>query len=114
MKVLLDESVPVQVRGALEHHEVSTVSGLGWKGRENGELLHAAQAAGFDIFVIADKNLRYQQNLQGRRIAIVELWTNHQPTRKRISLRLRQQWTACRTATTTSSANPKQPCGSYA
>lgn len=80
MKVLLDDSVPVQVRGALAHHEVSTVSGLGWKGWENGELLHAAQAAGFDIVVIADKNLRYQQNLQGRRIAIVELWTNHRPT----------------------------------
>jgi hypothetical protein len=40
----------------------------------------AAENASFDILVVADKNLRYQQNLATRRIAIVELWTNHRPT----------------------------------
>ncbi len=83
MRVLLDESVPVQVRRALTNHEVKTVAGLGWKGRQNGELLEAAEAAGFDVFVIADKNLRYQQDLSARRIALVELWTNHRPTLER-------------------------------
>ena len=83
MKVLLDESVPVQVRGALAAHAVDTVSGLGWKGRENGELLGAAEQAGFDVLVVSDKNLRHQQNLAGRRIAVVELWTNHRPTLER-------------------------------
>jgi hypothetical protein len=80
VKILLDESVPVQIRSALPGHEVTTVSELGWKGRENGELLDGAERAGFDLLLLADKNLRYQQNLAGRRIALAELWTNHRPT----------------------------------
>jgi hypothetical protein len=80
VKVLLDESVPVQVKGALAAHQVATVSRLGWKGRDNGDLLDAAEQAAFEVFVLADKNLRYQQNLASRRTAIVELWTNHRPT----------------------------------
>ena len=83
MKVLLDECVPVQVRAALVGHDVATIDRLGWKGRENGDLLNAAEKAGFEVLVIADKNLRYQQNLAGRSIAIVELWTNHRPTLER-------------------------------
>jgi predicted nuclease of predicted toxin-antitoxin system len=83
MKILLDESVPVQVARALANHHVETVASLNWKGRENGDLLAGAEAAGFDVMVIADKNLRYQQNLSGRRIALVELWTNHRPTLER-------------------------------
>jgi hypothetical protein len=80
MRVLLDECVPVQVAAALSAHRVSTVTGLRWKGLENGELLRSAEAAGFDVLVIADKNLRYQQNLKDRHSAIVEPWTNHRPT----------------------------------
>ena len=83
MKILLDECVPVQVRHALTGHEVSTVQAQGWKGIQNGELLAAAEAAGFALFILADKNLRYQQNLAGRRMAILELWTNHRPTLER-------------------------------
>jgi hypothetical protein len=56
---------------------------LGWKGRENAELLDAAKAAGFEVLVIADRNLRFQQNLSGPRTAIVELWTNCRPTLER-------------------------------
>ena len=83
MKILLDECVPVQVRNALAGHQVATVSGLGWKGRENGDLLAVAEQAGFDVLVIADKNLRHQQSLHNRKIALVELWTNHRPTLER-------------------------------
>ncbi len=83
MRVLLDECVPVQVARALPGHAVESITGLGWTGVANGELLARAEAAGFEVFVVADKNLRYQQNLQGRRIAIVELWTNHRPTLER-------------------------------
>jgi hypothetical protein len=83
LKILLDESVPMQVRGALGVHDVQTVSGPGWKGLENGELLAAAEQAGFEVLTIADKNLRYQQDLYGRKIALVELWTNHRPTLER-------------------------------
>ena len=80
MKVLLDECVPVQVRHALLGHDVTSVPKLGWGSISNGDLLDAAERTGFDLFIIADKNLRYQQNLTGRRIAILELWTNHRPT----------------------------------
>jgi len=80
VKVLLDECVPIQVRGALYGHEVATVQQMGWGGISNGVLLAAAEDAGFDLFILADKNLRYQQNLTDRRLAILELWTNHRPT----------------------------------
>ena len=80
MRVLLDECVPVQIRHALEGHEVTTVQQMGWSGIGNGELLVLAEQAGFGLFIVADKNFRYQQNLAGRRLAILELWTNHRPT----------------------------------
>ena len=80
MRILLDESVPVQVRNALSGHKVATAVEMGRKGISNGELLECAEADGFDLLVIADKNFQYQQNLEGRLIAILELWTNHRPT----------------------------------
>jgi hypothetical protein len=48
---------------------------MGWKSIKNGELLQLAEAR-FDLFLTSDQNLRYQQNLAGRRIAIIELSTN--------------------------------------
>lgn len=80
MRILLDECVPFQVRDALSGHDVVTVQKMGWGGISNGDLLTKAEQGGFQVFLIADKNLRYQQNLVGRRIAILELWTNHRPT----------------------------------
>jgi|SRR5665213_1301984 len=80
MKILLDECVPLQVCHALVDHEVTTAQRMGWSGISNGDLLDAAEREGFQVFVLADKNLRYQQNLSNRRIAILELWTNHRPT----------------------------------
>jgi hypothetical protein len=80
MKILLDECGPVQVRNALVGHDVSTAQKTGWSGVSNGELLQRAEQAGFQLFIVADKNLRYQQNLKDRKLAILELWTNHRPT----------------------------------
>src|SRR4051812_29487702 len=80
MRVLLDVCTPVQVRRAVSGHEVRTTVKMGWGELENGDLLQVAEAAGFDLIIICDKNLRYQQNLTRRRIAILELWTNHRPT----------------------------------
>ena len=79
MKVLLDVCTPVQVGLALPNHDVRTAQKMGWGDWENGALLSIAEAQGFEIFIICDKNLRYQQNLAGRRVAIPELWTNHRP-----------------------------------
>ena len=53
---------------------------MGWGELENGDLLREAEAAGFDLLIICDKNLRHQQNLARTRLAILELWTNHRPT----------------------------------
>ena len=80
MRILLDESVPVQVRNALSGHDVSTVMDMKWRGISNGELLDRAERARFSLFIVADKNFQCQQNLRERRIAILELWTNHRPT----------------------------------
>jgi hypothetical protein len=80
MRILLDECVPVQVRNALVGHDVSTAQKMGWGGISNGELIKRAERDGFHLFIVADKNLRYQQNLKDRILAILELWTNHRPT----------------------------------
>ena len=62
----------------LSGHELSTVQSLGWRGILNGELLRLAEES-FDVFVLADKNMRYQQDIDGRHIAIIELPTNRWP-----------------------------------
>jgi len=80
VKILLDVCTPVQVLRALPGHSVFTAVELGWGDLSNGDLLREAEAAAFELLIICDKNLRYQQNLAGRRLAILELWTNHRPT----------------------------------
>jgi predicted nuclease of predicted toxin-antitoxin system len=75
MKILLDECVPWPMRNLLTNHECSNPFRCGWNGVTNGELLKLAENE-FELFITADQNLRYQQNLAGRRIAILELSTN--------------------------------------
>jgi hypothetical protein len=72
--------MPVGLRAALAPHDVVTAFALGWNSLSNGELLAAAEAAEFDAMITADSNIRYQQNLTGRRIALIVLSTNHWPT----------------------------------
>ena len=62
----------------LPGHEVTSVQSEGWSGISNGELISRMKGH-FDIFITADHNLRYQQNLRNRRIAILELPTNRWP-----------------------------------
>jgi len=76
MKILFDVNIPHPLRREFPGHEVVTAQFKGWAELENGELVSAAEKDGFDIFVTADKNLRYQQNLSGRQIAILVLPTN--------------------------------------
>ena len=75
MKILLDECVPWPLHKLLSGHSCSTVQSQGWGGIKNGELLQHAEGE-FDLFITSDQNIRYQQNLTGRRIAILELSTN--------------------------------------
>ena len=73
MRILFDHSTPAPLRHALTTHVIVEAVERGWEMLENGALLDAAEAEGFEIFVTADKNIRYQQNLAGRRLAIVVL-----------------------------------------
>ena len=62
MRILLDENVPVDLAGLLGHHDIETVSGLGWSGVTNGELLRRMQGR-FEALVTMDRRLPHQQNL---------------------------------------------------
>lgn len=73
MLVLFDHSTPAPLRYALKAHTVVEAVERGWEGLANGALLQEAEAAGFEVFITADKNIRYQQNLTRRRIAILVL-----------------------------------------
>lgn len=74
MLVLFDNGTPrTLARYLIDHHAVTEARARGWEQLENGELLTVAEAAGFEVFVTTDKNLSYQQNLTGRKIAIVVL-----------------------------------------
>lgn len=75
MKILLDECVPWTLRTLLPECECKTAKYCGWGCFTNGELLRLAESE-FDLFITADRNLRYQQNLKGRKLAILELSTN--------------------------------------
>jgi hypothetical protein len=73
MRVLFDNGTPRGVAPALRRHSVDEARWQGWDRLRNGELLDAAEAAGFEVLVTTDRNIRYQQNLSGRKLAIVVL-----------------------------------------
>ena len=78
MTILLDESVPRLVKTHLSEFPIKTVQEMGWSGIKNGDLLKGA-AQHFTIFITADQQLRYQQNLTGNPLAIIVLPTNQVP-----------------------------------
>lgn len=78
-RILFDVNVPRPLARVLTGHNVELADQLGWRNFTNGDLLSAAERAGFDLMLTADTNLRYQQNLIGRRISIVALSTNSWP-----------------------------------
>jgi hypothetical protein len=71
-RILLDECCPSPLRHRLTGVEVFTTESLGWKGRRNGLLIASADGV-YDILITADQGMRHQQNLTGRRLAIIEL-----------------------------------------
>ncbi len=78
-RILFDVNIPRPLARFLTRHAVELADQRGWREMTNGELLSAAEQAGFDLMLTADTNLRYQQNLSGRRISIVALSTNAWP-----------------------------------
>jgi hypothetical protein len=73
MRILFDQGVPRGLTGSLRDHEITEARRLNWERISNGALLRLAEDAGFDLLVTTDKNVRYQQNLAGRKISIVVL-----------------------------------------
>jgi len=73
MRILFDQGVPRGLGKSLLDHEVTEARKLNWERISNGELLSMAEVAGFELIVTTDKNVRYQQNLAGRKISIVVL-----------------------------------------
>ncbi len=78
MNVLLDACVPRPLRKLLPGHAISTAQEMGWGQLKNGALLQAATPR-FDAFLTSDQNLKYQQNIAGRKLAILVLPTNDWP-----------------------------------
>ena len=79
MRVLFDQGTPEPLRRLLTQHDVATAYEHGWAKLTNGELLDAAEKEGYAVLVTTDSNLKHQQNLARRRIAIVVLSTPSWP-----------------------------------
>jgi hypothetical protein len=96
MLILFDHVTPKGIARYLTGHSVTKAKDRGWDTLTNGDLLAAAEQGGFDVLVTADKNMRYQQNLTGRRIALVVLSTPQWPV---VKLRLQKIAAAVNAAT---------------
>ena len=77
MRILLDHNVPAPLVYSLRpNHVVETALDRGWEEYTNGDLIEAAEAAGFELRITTDRGIRYQQNLSKRKIALLLLSTN--------------------------------------
>ena len=73
MRILFDQATPVPLRPYLKGHVVRTAAQQGWDRLRNGDLIGAAEAAGFNMLLTTDRNMRYQQSLAGKKIAVLVL-----------------------------------------
>ena len=80
MRVILDHCTPATIRRHLPEHEVLTAAQMGWQTHQNGDLIAAAEAAGFETFITSDQNIPNQVSLRNRQIAIIVLTSNHRPS----------------------------------
>jgi hypothetical protein len=83
MLILFDNGTPAPLRYALKGHIVIEAIERGWDRLSNGDLIAAAEAAGFELLLTTDKNMRYQQNLKGRTLAFVVIGNQQWPTLRR-------------------------------
>jgi hypothetical protein len=79
MRIVFDQGTPVPLRRQLVGHTITTAYEQGWATLTNGALLDAAERAGIEVLITTDQNLRYQQNLTGRRLALVVLQSTSWP-----------------------------------
>lgn len=79
MRILFDNGTPAPLLRFLPEHIVTIAAEIGWERLRNGDLLRAAEENGYDLLLTTDKRIRYQQNLKGRRIALVVLGNQQWP-----------------------------------
>ncbi len=79
MKILFDNGTPKPIARSLTGHEITYARRIGWHELENGELIQQAEEAGYEVLLSTDKNIRHQQNLSGRKIALVVLGSQQWP-----------------------------------
>lgn len=89
MRILIDESLPRYTLQIVQGYEAYTVQYMGWSGIKNGELLSRAEGQ-FEVFLTADKNLHYQQNLVGRTIALIVFPSNKLSVVRKLEQELKQ------------------------
>jgi hypothetical protein len=79
VQILFDQGTPAPLRRFLTAHDVSTAYEQGWSTVTNGDLIRLAEQQGYELLITTDTNLRYQQNLKTRAIAILVLSTTSWP-----------------------------------
>ena len=79
MKILFDNGTPKPIAKCLGAHQVTRSRQIGWHELGNGDLIQRAEEAGYELLLTTDKNIRYQQNLADRKIAIVVLSNSQWP-----------------------------------
>jgi len=88
VRILIDENLPRYLNQVLAEHDAFTVQGMGWTGAKNSELLARAES-NFDVLLTADKNLRYQQNLDGLTLSIIVFPSNRLDAIKNLAPQLK-------------------------
>lgn len=88
MRILFDQGTPVPLRRSLTGHDVATAYELGWSTVTNGDLIRLAEQEGYELLITTDTNLRYQQNLKGRSIAILVITTTSWPRIRQVTQRI--------------------------
>jgi predicted nuclease of predicted toxin-antitoxin system len=71
MKILLDECLPLDLRHSFAGHEAHTAQWAGFKSKKNGELLTAAESAGYDVFLTVDQGIPHQLPAAGGKLSII-------------------------------------------
>ena len=88
MRILFDQGTPVPLRRSLSGHDVATTYELGWSTVTNGDLIRLAEQEGYELLITTDTNLRYQQNLKDRNLAILVLTTTSWPRIRQVTDRI--------------------------
>jgi len=88
MRILFDQGTPVPLRRSLTGHDLATAYELGWSTVTNGDLIRLAEQEGYELLITTDTNLRYQQNLNGRSIAILVITTTSWPRIRQVTERI--------------------------